>query len=57
MAEILLTHPLGYGVYFIKLEIKEHILKGILAGQDNATDGFFRIKMMDNRKCEIINYN
>jgi hypothetical protein len=55
MAEIWFTHPLGYGVCFIKFETKEQILKGIFTGQDNATVGFFRIKMMDNRKGEIIN--
>ena len=48
MAEILLTCPLGYGVYFINLETKEQILKGLFTGKDNATVGFFRIKVMDS---------
>jgi hypothetical protein len=44
MVEILLTYPLGYGVCFIKFETKEHILKGVFTGKDNATVRSFRIK-------------
>jgi hypothetical protein len=43
MDEIYFTHPLGYGVCFIMVEIKEHVLKGLLTRQDNETIRKFRI--------------
>jgi hypothetical protein len=55
MAENGFMLPLGYGVYLIKIGVKQKNLEISFTGKDNAFTGFFSNKVMDNRKDEDIN--
>jgi hypothetical protein len=46
MAEISLTLPLGYGVCFKKIEVKDNFYKICFTGRDSDNVGFFRNKMV-----------